>query len=56
MVKNHQVLPGISAGRWYDGLDDCLIISVTEKRTEKEINNLVECLKDSVKDGVLSNM
>jgi glycine dehydrogenase subunit 1 len=56
MVQTHQVLPGITAGRWYDGLDDCLIVAVTEKRTEEEINKFVECLKDSVKDGVLSNM
>lgn len=56
MIRHYKVLPGICAERWYVGLDDCLIIAVTEKRTENEINKFVDSLKDSVKDGVLSSM
>lgn len=56
MIRKHGVLPGINASRWYDGLDDCLIVAVTEKRTENEIDKFVNGLKESVKDGVLSNL
>lgn len=31
-------LAGIPLGRWYPELDDCLLVAVTEKRTEDEIN------------------
>lgn len=50
------ILAGIDAGRWYSGLDDCLIIALTEKRTEKDIDKLVNKLKGLVKSGVLSSL
>ena len=50
------ILPGIDAGKWYRGLDDCLIIATTEKRTEADINRLVEGLKELKVSGVLSRM
>jgi glycine dehydrogenase subunit 1 len=50
------LLAGISAGRWYQGLDDCLIVAVTEKRTDRDIARLVEGLKERSTSGVMSKM
>jgi glycine dehydrogenase subunit 1 len=50
------LLPGIDAGRWYDNLPDCMIIALTEKRTDAEIEQLVEGVKELVSRGVLSRM
>ena len=50
------ILPGIDAGSWYSGLEDCLIVAATEKRTETEIDKLVEGLKELSVSGVLSSM
>jgi len=50
------ILPGVAAGRWYDGLDDCLIVALTEKRTDPEIARLVDGLKELATSGVLSRM
>jgi glycine dehydrogenase subunit 1 len=41
-----QVLPGVDAGRWYEGLDDCLIVALTEKRSLGDIERLIEVLKE----------
>jgi glycine dehydrogenase subunit 1 len=38
-------LVGPALGRWYDDLDDCLLIAATEKRTEEEIEGLAEALE-----------
>jgi glycine dehydrogenase subunit 1 len=38
------VHPGYSLGRDYPGLDDALLVAVTEKRTIEEIDRLVEVL------------
>jgi glycine dehydrogenase subunit 1 len=35
---------GLHLGRWYPGLDECLSVAVTEKRTRGEIDGLVEAL------------
>jgi glycine dehydrogenase subunit 1 len=37
-------LAGVPLGKWYPELDDCLLITVTEKRTKSEIDNLARCL------------
>jgi glycine dehydrogenase subunit 1 len=50
------LLAGINAGRWYDGLDDCLIVAVTEKRSDQDIARLVEGLKERSTSGVMSKM
>ncbi len=55
LVEN-QILPGVDAGRWYAGLDDCLVVALTEKRTDEEINRLVGSLKELAGSGVLSSM
>ncbi|RKX21339.1 MAG: aminomethyl-transferring glycine dehydrogenase subunit GcvPA [Candidatus Zixiibacteriota bacterium] len=39
------VLPGIDAGRWYSKMDNCLIIAATEKRTDEDINKLINRLE-----------
>ncbi|MEW6051974.1 MAG: aminomethyl-transferring glycine dehydrogenase subunit GcvPA [Candidatus Zixiibacteriota bacterium] len=49
-------LPGIEAGRWYAGLDNCLIVASTEKRSETEIARLATGLKELTASGVLSRM
>ena len=38
------VHPGYALGRDYQGLDDALLVAVTEKRTTEEIDRLVEAL------------
>jgi len=53
MVKRG-VLPGVNAGSWYTDMDDCLIIALTEKRTEQEIARLVDGLKELTVSNVLS--
>lgn len=50
------ILPGIDAGRWYDGLDNCLIVAATEKRSDEEIDSFVNALKEVSKSAVVSSM
>jgi glycine dehydrogenase subunit 1 len=38
-------LVGPALGRWFEGLERCLLIAVTEKRTEDEINSLAEAIE-----------
>jgi glycine dehydrogenase subunit 1 len=56
MIDRHKIVPGVSAGRWYDGLDNCLLIATTEKRTNSDITGLVDGLKELVGRGILSGM
>jgi glycine dehydrogenase subunit 1 len=37
-------LAGISLGRWYPELEDCFLVTVTEKRTKSELDGLAEVL------------
>ncbi|PWB69672.1 aminomethyl-transferring glycine dehydrogenase [candidate division GN15 bacterium] len=50
------IVPGVDAGRWYKGMENCLIVAATEKRTEAEIDRLVAGLKEMRGSGVLSRM
>jgi len=43
-ARRHGVLPGYQLGRDYPGLDDALLVAVTERRTVEEIDRLVEGL------------
>ena len=43
-VREHGINPGYALGRDYAGLDDALLVCVTEKRTEAEIDRLAEAL------------
>ena len=38
------ILAGVKLGTWYPELDDCFLITVTEKRTRAEIDKLTKCL------------
>jgi glycine dehydrogenase subunit 1 len=38
------VHPGYAIGRDYSGMDDVLLVAVTEKRTQAEIDRLAEVL------------
>ena len=40
------VHPGYALGRDYEGLDDALLVCVTEKRTPAEIDRLAETLAE----------
>jgi hypothetical protein len=55
-MVERSILPGVAAGRWYEDLDDCLVVALTEKRTDDEIGRLVAGLKEVTASGVLSRM
>ncbi len=44
-LVSHGILPGVDAGRWYPGYENCLILAATEKRTDHDIDRLVEELQ-----------
>ena len=50
------VLPGIDAARWYPSMPNCLLIALTEKRTEADITALVDGLKELSTSGILSGV
>ena len=41
-AKEHGIHPGYALGRDYDGLDDALLVCVTEKKTREHIDRLAE--------------
>ena len=45
-AREHGVHPGYALGRDYPGMDDCLLVAVTEKRTPEDINRLAEVLSE----------
>ena len=42
-------LAGVPLGRWYPELDDCFLVAVTEKRTQREIDALAESLSPAAR-------
>jgi glycine dehydrogenase subunit 1 len=44
------IAAGVPLGQYYEGLDNCLVVTVTEKRTKKEIDRLVDILKAELED------
>lgn len=50
------ILPGIDAGRWYAGMDNVLLVALTEKRTPAQMIRLVDGLKELCSSGVLSHL
>jgi glycine dehydrogenase subunit 1 len=44
-LQAHGYFAGLSAGRWYAGLKDLLIVAVTEKRTKAEIEGFASVLR-----------
>lgn len=55
-MVEQKILPGIDAGRWYKGMDNCLIVAATEKRTGDHIARLSSGLAELSSSGVLSRM
>jgi glycine dehydrogenase subunit 1 len=45
-AREQGVHPGYALGRDYPGLDDCLLVAVTEKRTPADIDRLAEVLAE----------
>jgi len=45
-ARERGVHPGYALGRDYEGLDDCVLVAVTEKRSPAEIDRLVEVLAE----------
>ena len=45
-ARERGVHPGYALGRDYGGLDDALLVCVTEKRTPEEIDRLAEVLAE----------
>jgi len=45
-ARTHGVHPGYPLGRDYEGLDDALLVCVTEKRTPADIDRLAEVLNE----------
>ena len=45
-AREHGVHPGYALGRDYQGMDDVLLVAVTEKRTPEEIDRLAEVLAE----------
>ena len=43
-ARERGVHPGYAIGRDYPGLDDALLVAVTEKRTVEDVDRLVETL------------
>jgi glycine dehydrogenase subunit 1 len=41
------VHPGYALGRDYPGLDDTLLVAITERRSTADIDRLVEALKQA---------
>jgi glycine dehydrogenase subunit 1 len=46
-ARERGVHPGYGLGRDYEGMDDCVLVAVTEKRSPAEIERLVEVLAEA---------
>ncbi len=45
-IERRNVLPGINLGRFYSNLNDGLLLTITEKRSDAEIDALVDTLRE----------
>jgi glycine dehydrogenase subunit 1 len=45
-ARERGIHPGYALGRDYAGLDDALLVAVTDKRTPEEIDRLAETLAE----------
>ena len=45
------IWPGIPCGRYYDGMDRCLLVSVTERHRREDIDSLVSALEAVANPG-----
>jgi glycine dehydrogenase subunit 1 len=46
LARERGVHPGYALGRDYQGMDDCLLVAVTERRTPADIDRLAEVLSE----------
>ena len=44
--RRRGILAGVPLGQWYEGLADCILVAVTEKRTRVEIDALAKALDE----------
>jgi glycine dehydrogenase subunit 1 len=45
LIEKNNILPGIDMGRFYGNMKDALLLTVTEKRSEAEIDSLIQALR-----------
>jgi glycine dehydrogenase subunit 1 len=50
------ILIGVNAGRWYDNMDDCLIVAATEKRTDEQIEQVAQALEERIRSREMSQV
>jgi glycine dehydrogenase subunit 1 len=50
-LSNVGIWPGIQCGRHYEGMDNCLLVSVTEKHGREDIDSLVSAMEAVVRPG-----
>jgi glycine cleavage system P protein (glycine dehydrogenase) subunit 1 len=48
-AREHGVHPGYALGRDYEGMDDVLLVALTEKRTAEEVDRLADVLEEVCK-------
>jgi len=56
MIAEKGILPGINLGRFYSDMTDGLLITVTEKRTDNDIDKLIAALKEYSSKKVASTV
>ncbi|PKK84723.1 MAG: aminomethyl-transferring glycine dehydrogenase [candidate division Zixibacteria bacterium HGW-Zixibacteria-1] len=56
VIDKKAILPGVNLGRFYPDMDYALLIALTEKRTDREIEALGAALGEFSTDAVLSKM
>jgi glycine dehydrogenase subunit 1 len=47
-LERRTILGGVDLGRWYPGLDDCILMNATEMTTPEDIDALCTALRDIV--------
>jgi glycine dehydrogenase subunit 1 len=47
-LLKHGILCGLPLGSYYPGLENCLLVAVTESRTKTEIDNFADRLKEAL--------
>ena len=45
-AREHGVHPGYALGRDYEGMDDVLLVAVTEKRSVEDVDRLAAVLEE----------
>jgi glycine dehydrogenase subunit 1 len=56
LIDRESILPGLDLGRYYSGMDNCLMVAFTEKRSVAEVEKLCNALKEHSFDAVLPHL